>query len=110
MVLCNCGDKVWQNGINGGDDMEAMRWTGSDRAILEAQEIDTLAGEVAEEILDEQYDGYKARNPVLASMIAFHLCGMTVSERWLVYTDELLEEDGRVYRVWVERWERGFGE
>ena len=92
------------------DSLQGQRWTGSDRPLLDAGEIDTIAAEVAEEILDEQYDGYKARNPVLASMIAFHLCGMTVSERWLVYTDELLEEDGRVYRVWVERGERGFGE
>ena len=83
--------------------MQPMRWTGSDRTLLEAGEVDLIAAEAAEEILDEQYDGYTARNPVLAAMVAFHLCGLTVSEQWLVYTEEHLDEDGRLYRVLVER-------
>ena len=38
-----------------------MRWTGSDHTLMEATEIEALAVEVACEIRDDQYDGYKAR-------------------------------------------------
>jgi len=58
--------------------------------------------DVAAEIIDEQYDGYKARNSVLAARISFHLCELTPSEQWLVHSDDYQDEGGHLYRVWVE--------
>lgn len=81
--------------------MQGLRWTGSDRVLMDAAEVEQLSAEVAAEITDEQYDGYKARNQVLAAMIAFHLCSLTESEGWHVYADETQDEDGKLYRVWV---------
>ncbi|WDL99761.1 hypothetical protein [Alicyclobacillus sp. ALC3] len=83
--------------------MGDLGWTGSDSTLLAAADIETLAGEVAAEITDEQYDGYKARNPVLAAVIAFNLCTLTNSEHWQVHAEQGVDEDGRLYRVWVER-------
>lgn len=83
--------------------MQAMRWTGSDKLLLDANDLADIALEVAEEIMNEQYDGYKARSHALAHAIAFNLCGLTESEQWCVYTDAQQDSDGWLYRVWVDR-------
>ena len=83
--------------------MSEMRWTGSDHALMEAADIEALAVEVACEIRDGQYDGYKARNRQLAAMIAFNLAQMVREHRWCVQADEEEDVEGLRYHVWVER-------
>ena len=79
-----------------------MRWIGSDRTLMEAAEIEALAVEVACEIRDGQYDGYKARNRQLAAMIAFNLAQMAREHRWCVQANEEEDVEGVRYHVWVE--------
>ncbi len=83
--------------------MQAMRWTGSDRLLMDANDLADIALEVAEEILNEQYDGYKARSQALAHAIVFNLCSLTESEQWYVHADAQQDSDGWLYRVWVDR-------
>ena len=83
--------------------MSDMRWTGSDHALMEAADIEILAVEVACEIRDGQYDGYKARNRQLAATIAFNLAQMAREYRWCVQADEEEDAEGLRYHVWVER-------
>lgn len=83
--------------------MQSLRWTGSDRVLMAADDLAELALEVTQEILNEQYDGYKARSQALAHAIAFNLCGMTESEQWYVHSDAFKDDDGWLYHVWVAR-------
>ena len=83
--------------------MQAMRWTGSDRVLMPADELVELAHEVTEDILNEQYDGYRARSQALAQAITFNLCGLTQSEQWYVTTTAVQDSEGWIYSVWVER-------
>lgn len=80
-----------------------LRWTGSDRLLMAADDLEELSLGVAEEILNEQYDGYRARSQALARAIAFNLCGLTESEQWYVHTDASQDSEGWLYSVWVDR-------
>lgn len=83
--------------------MRDVRWLTFDDMAVGPDEVGTIAGEVVEEIINEDYDGYEARNRDLAFAISFNLNYLTKMEQWRVHADADTDDVGMFYRIWVER-------
>lgn len=86
--------------------MDDIRFTGSERLILDAlaldaNEIRILAPEVTAEIRADKYDGYTTPNKALCDAIAGGLATLATATNWHIYAD--FDEHKRTYRVWVKR-------